>query len=93
MSSQHDNFIFQITAGNLGDCVVAHRIDVLPLDREVYGHLYFFASLDHARNAVVVFHRQHELRHDLRRRFVVRLDLPRRVWTKGVVGYGLRHTR
>ena len=93
VATQHHDFVLQsrIAAGNLRDGVVAHRIGVLPFDRDVHFHLHFFAGLQHAHDPVVVLVRQNNLRQVFRRVFVVRSFLPRRPRTKWNLGHRLRH--
>ena len=96
--TEHHDLVFQrwIAAGNFGDCVVAIQIFVLPFDGEVNVHFHFLAGLDHAYDAIVVFDRDHNLRNNLRRVLVVRIDSlrsirPKRVWRKRLRHGGRLH--
>ena len=71
VSAQHDELVFQVGAGDLGDRVISHQVVVMELDREIDGHLDLFALFAHPDQAVVVFHRQDELGRDLGCVFIV----------------------
>ena len=62
---QHDELVFQIGAGNLGDGVVSHRVVVMELNRKLDGHLDLLALLAHPDQSVVVFLGDDDLWDDL----------------------------
>src|SRR6185437_2938678 len=61
-------------------------------DRQINGHLHLFTGLNHADYSIVMLNGKHQLRNNLRRRLVVRLNLPRSARSKRVFKTSLRHT-
>ena len=86
VSAQHDELVFQVRAGDLGDRVVGHQVVVMKLDREIDGDLDLLALLAHPDQAVIVFLGQDELGNDLGCVFVVRRNAP----AAGLAGAGQR---
>ena len=72
MSAEHDQFVLEIGAGNLGDGVIGHQVIIMELDREIDGHFDFLALFAHPDQSVVLFHRQDDLGRDLGCIFIVR---------------------
>ena len=61
MASEHDDLVLEVAARNLCHGVVNHRIIIVELGLQLYGHLELFALLDHADQAVEVLRREGDL--------------------------------
>ena len=55
MSAQHDQFMFEIGAGNFCDGIVGHQILGVKPCLKVHGHFQIFAVLDHPSQAIEIF--------------------------------------